>query len=880
MVVPAVITGATRRGGTAVARRVLLTVGAMAIAAVAVPVAPRLVTRSITPASPAAHPPKPATAAPYANLPLRFVENVGQSDPQVRFQAQAGKSSLFLTGSQAVLSMGNGDALRWGLAGANADATMVGLDPGQGVVNVYDGVTNASHVGIHTYAKVAQRSVYPGVDVVYYGTAGQLEYDMVVAPHADPAPIALNFDGATSRIDDNGDILVQLAGGEVRHRKPDAYQDGPTGRRPVDAHYVLDGTNVRVALGAYDATRPLVIDPLIYSTYLGGNSEDIPESLAVDSNGNAIVAGRTASNNFPQKNGIPGAVYTSYDDSYVTKFNAAGTDIIYSTIFRSDPGNYGEDNAYGVAIDSGGNAYVVGSTGRPFPSTPGAAQSCAFQGVDDYDLQAYIAKMSPSGALLYSTCLGGTLDEVAYGVAVDGAGSAYVTGYTTSPDFPTVNPLPSGATQPDTHGAADAFVTKVNPTGTGFVYSTYLGGNTSDHGEGIAVDASGSAYVVGTTRSNDFPTAAAFDNTLKGGQDLFLSKLSPNGSALMYSTFVGGTGTEGALDRHIPIGVDAAGNAYVASSTNSTDFPTAGTPLQAVSAGGVDAVAFKMNPQGSALSWSTYLGSNGDDGVAQLGLAVESSGVVDLGVPISSSSTNFPVGRSDPIQPSLPVGSGKVVIAKVNPAGSALLSSTYFGTGAEAGPVSVATDSSGAVYVASNTSSQSFPTTPGVYQPVFAPGTTGIQSDTFVAKIDPVVGFLRVTTNPSLPSQITVDGVLRSTYGSINLEAAPGAHQICFREVEGYTGPGCQSVNVVKGATTQVPGNFVGKGFLRVVTSPATPAKISVDGVARDDWGIFTDLATGGHQVCFGPVAGLAPPPCQNVSLTARTTSTVTGTYT
>jgi hypothetical protein len=150
----------------------------------------------------------------------------------------------------------------------------------------------------------------------------------------------------------------------------------------------------------------------------------------------------------------------------------------------------------------------------------------------------------------------------------------------------------------------------------------------------------------------------------------------------------------------------------------------------------------------------------------------------------------------------------------------------------------------------------------------------------FVAKLDPAVGFLRVTTNPSLPSQITVDGKLRSTYGSINLEAAPGSHQVCFREVEGYTTPGCQTVNVTKGATTQVAGNFVAKGFLRVVTSPATPAKISVDGVARDDWGIFTDFVTGAHQVCFGPVAGLAAPPCQNVTLTAGTTSTVTGTYT
>lgn len=804
-------------------------------------------------------------AEAYGRVPLTFEANVGQADPEVKFQARAGASTLFLTSTEAVLAGKKHDAFRWRLVGADPAAQPVGISPQSTITNYYRGaVSDAWREKVPSYGAVAYRGVYPGVDVVYYGNQRQMEYDLLVAAGADPTPIAMDFAGAKGlRIDDQGNLLVRLGDTEVSHRRPIAYQDGPVGRKKVAARYVRDGEHIRFALGTYDRSRPLVIDPIIYSTFLGGSNFDYGIDIALDGAGNAYVTGGTESVDFPTVNPVPGGVGGG-QDVFVSKFNLTGSSLVFSTYLS---GSTSPEQGQGIVVDSDGNAYVTGPATAGFPTTTGAIKAC--QAPQD----AFVSKLSAIGALAYSTCIGGSGVDWGFGVGIH-AGNAYVAGYTNSTDFPTASPLVTGASL---KGTNDAFVAELNTTGTGFVYSTYLGGTGDDRGLGIAVDTLGSAYVTGWTRSSDFPTAGSpvLKGSLGGGQDVFVSKLDLVAGALSlaYSTYLGGSATDGqTTSSNIGIQVDAGGNAYVAAPTGSADFPRVG-PFQNVYAGGTsDVFVAKLNPSGSSLIFSTFLGGGGSDGQnSTVDLALDNSNNVYLVG--RTTSLNFPVTRADPVKPARP-GSIPLFVAELDSTGSTLLSSTYFGQGNEATP-GIAVDTAGVVYLTGAAQSASFPVTANAYQTFLNGG-----SDAFVTKVDFGVGFLRVTTNPSLPSQILVDGVPRATYGIINLEVGPGSHDVCFREVEGFLAPACQTVSVAKGATTVVTGNFAAKGFLQVQTSPAVPAKISVDGIPRDDWGVFTDLPVGAHQVCFGPLADLSPPPCQNVALAAGTTTPVTGTYT
>ena len=818
-------------------------------------------------------PSEPPAIRSLGQLPVAFEANVGQEDPEVRFRARTGATSLFLTDTEAVFDVaGDAAPVRWRLVGVDPDARPAGLELRTGVTNYYGGPDRATWFeGVPRYGRVVYGDAYPGIDIVYYGSGGgQLEYDFVVAPGADPALIAVAFEGAEVHLDDAGDLVV---GPALRHRRPIVYQDVAGGRRAVDASYVLDGGIVRFGLGPYDRSLPLVIDPIIYSTYLGGDDHDNGQGIAVDASGQAVITGPSPSSNFPTRNPIPG---TSGPGGFVAKLNAGGTDLLFSTHLRMSGGSSGR----ALALDDKGNAYVTGVTGKPFPTTPGAFQACepAFPG-DETDRQAFVVKLSPTGSLIYSTCLGGNGGDVGLGIAVDGGGHAYVTGSTSSTNFPLANQLPTGATL---RGEYDGFVTKLNPTGTGAIYSTYLGGSLIDASKGIGVDGAGNAYVSGITHSADFPVAGGLDAALGGERDLFVAKLSSSGSSLTYSRFLGGSGPDGVhgVDGQTGFAVDGQGNAFVASMTSSSDFPVAGAAYQGAPAGGTDVVVSKLSPSG-ALSYSTYLGGSSDDGGSLVGLALGGDGRVHLlGQTVSA---NFPLGRADPPLVVPPPSAGgfasPLFVSTLSADGSTLVSSTYFGTGNEFSHLAIAVDGAGIRYLTGGTNGSDFPTTAGAFQTALAPNPFNAKTDAFITKLDPDVGFLRVTTKPPLPSQISVDGVPRATYGIINLEAAPGAHQVCFREVEGFAAPPCQTVNVNKGATTQVEGAFVAKGFLQVVTSPAVPAKISVDGVPRDDWGIFTDLAVGSHDVCFGPVAGFAPPPCQTVNVTGGATTQVTGNY-
>jgi hypothetical protein len=300
---------------------------------------------------------------------------------------------------------------------------------------------------------------------------------------------------------------------------------------------------------------------LVYSTFLGGagNDQGIGIGIALDGTGGASLTGITASTNFPTTGGALDTSFNGVNDAFVTKLNAAGSDLVYSTYL----GGTSRDEGLGITVDAPGGAYVTGLTGGAnFPTS-----AAAFDTSHNGRLDVFVTKLNTTGsALAYSTYLGGALDEQGLGISVDGGGSAYVTGITGSTGFPTS----SGAFDTSFNGIQDAFVTKLNPAGSGLVYSTYLGGTSTDQGTGIAIDAAGSAHVTGLTSSASFPTTfGAFDTTL-GTIDAFATKLDPAGSMLAYSTYVGGSGD----DRGFGIALDSVGNGYVTGRTASTDFPT------------------------------------------------------------------------------------------------------------------------------------------------------------------------------------------------------------------------------------------------------------------------------------------------------------------
>jgi hypothetical protein len=599
--------------------------------------------------------------AVYAKLPLSFEPNRGQTDARVKFLARGSGYVLFLTSREAVLTFAPPQqvstrspllanpaqsvdsnavravrtVVRMRLAGANVEPAVTGWDRLPGTVSYFIGNDPAQwRTTIPTYSKVIYKDVYPGIDLAFSGSQGQLEYDFIVHPGGNPSRIAVEFQGADRlEVSSQGDLILHTATGPIHQRKPVIYQEFSGIRQEIAGGYVLtDKQLVTFRVASYDVSQPLIIDPvLFYSTYLGGSGDDFGYGIAVDAVGNAYVTGTTTSTNFPTTAGAFQTASGGRADAFVTKLNPTGSaPLVYSTYL----GGSGDDGGRGgIAVDALGNAYVTGFTNSTnFPTTVGAFQTTYGGGFGD----AFVTKLNPTGAaLVYSTYLGGSDDDEGLGIAVDALGNAYVTGVTFSTNFPTT----AGAFQTASGGSVDAFVTKLNPTGSApLVYSTYLGGSGLDEGLGIAVDALGNAYVTGDTTSTNFPTTVgAFQTTYGGGfRDAFVTKLNPTGSApLVYSTYLGGSGG----DIGWGVAVDAAGNAYVTGNTTSTNFPTTAGAFQTASGGSVDAFVTKLNPTGSApLVYSTYLGGSGDDGGRRI--AVDALG--NAYVTGFTTSTNFP----------------------------------------------------------------------------------------------------------------------------------------------------------------------------------------------------------------------------------------------
>ncbi len=703
-------------------------------------------------------------AESYGKLPLSFEPNQGQTDSRVRFLSRGNGYSLFLTPTEAVLTLrgpaeggssglraapgpngrpalppNGGGVLRMKLHGANPAPTATGLEELPGKSNYFIGNDPKQwRTNVPNYGKVRFAGVYPGVDLVYYGNQRQLEYDFVVAPGADPSAIRLGIAGAERlEIDPQGELALQTSAGEVRWRKPVVYQEVGGVRQMVDGHYVRKGKEaVGFEVASYDPRHPLIIDPvLLYSTYLGGSGTDafLFGGIAVDGSGNAYVAGLTNSTNFPTASPSPPPFQAAFgggnQDAFVARLNtnASGVpSLVYSTYL----GGSGDDGGTGIAVDASGNAYVTGATNSadfpmssPFQGSLGGG-NCGILLCD-----AFVTKLNPSGTgLVYSTYLGGIGDDEGIGIAVDSSvpPNAYVTGDTSSANFPTAPPSPSPLPfQGTLGGGKDAFVTNLNGTGSALVYSTYLGGSSDDQGNAIAVDSSGNAYVTGTTLSANFPKQIPFDGTFGGTQDAFVTKLNGTGSALVYSTYLGGSG----LDFGFGIAVDS-GNAYVTGTTFSLDFPTLNA-FQAGLGGGVsdDAFVTRLNATGSALVYSTYLGGSGIEGGRAI--AVDSSG--NAYVTGVTASSNFPTANA--VQSGF--GGGQdAFVAKLNTNASGLASRVYAtflgGAGNFEVGLGIAVDSSGNAYVTGGTNSSNFPTAPS---PPFQAAFGGGFSDAFVSKL-------------------------------------------------------------------------------------------------------------------------------------------------
>lgn len=653
----------------------------------------------------------------YGNLPLTFEANEGHADEQVKFLSRGSGYSLFLTPTETVLSLSKDEqstAIRMGLMGANPKPKMAGEEKLSGKTNYLIGNDPKKwRTNVSNYKKVRYQEVYPGIDLVYYGNQRKLEYDFIVKPGVDPKAIRMQFAGVDRMSVEAGDLVMHTDTGDLTQKAPIIYQEIDGKRIKVAGNYMFLADNqVGFYLGDYDKDRPLVIDPILeYSTYLGGNGADEGHGIAVDGAGNAYVTGGTGSTDFPTLNALQGANAGGNTIAFVTKLDANGV-LVYSTYLG---GTDDTDEGNGIAVDGAGNAYVAGDAdSTDFPTLN------ALQGANAGGIDAFVAKLDTNGALVYSTYLGGSGSEQLSGdIAVDGAGNAYVTGRTTSTDFPTLNAM-QGAFG---GGQADAFVTKLDTNGA-LAYSTYLGGGSDfapgfgpERASGIAVDADGNAYVAGWTDSTDFPTLNALQGALAGGgTDAFVTKLDANGT-LSYSTFLGGNGT----DEGRGIAVDGSGNATVTGNTKASDFPTMNALQGALAGGDEDAFVTKLDTNG-ALSYSTYLGGSSFD--IAFGIAVDEAG--NAYVTGITRSTDFPT--LDTLQGAFP-GDIDNFVTKLDASG-ALSYSTYLGGSGSDSARGIAVDGSGAAYVTGWTDSRDFPVL-NALQGAFV----NSRSDAFITKI-------------------------------------------------------------------------------------------------------------------------------------------------
>lgn len=663
-------------------------------------------------------------------LPLSFETNRGQAEADVRFVGRGHGFALLLKPNEAVLSLHKpqkmpargaapgatqtGDEssvphlLSMKLEGASPTSTISGEERQAARANYFIGNDPAKWIrGVETYSRVLYSGVYRGVDLVFYGNERHLEYDFTVAPGGDPGEIRLRFDGADDlKLTSEGALILNTAAGAVRHDPPVAYQESNGSRLCVPAEFKrLDDGTIGFEVGEYDRMQPLVIDPvLVFSTYLGGNAADSGRGILVDSGGTIFLVGDSFSSNF-LRNASP-----TNSDLFIGKLSGNGLLLTY-TFF----GGNKNDSATGLNVDSAGNIYLCGTTESPdFPIFNSVGT--ALLGASD----AFVVKLTPPGdQFFYSSLVGGSGTESGVSIAGDIGGNAYITGLTSSLDFPIVGPI-----QPVYGGGdSDAFVAKLGTDGKVLSYSTLLGGSGTENvlgRSGISVDGSGNAYVTGDTQSTDFPTRNALRAAKTGSastSDGFVAKINPSGSDFVYSTYFGGSDDDSCLD----IVNDLTGNAYVTGRTKSSSFT--GSSSTRSSTATHDAFVAKLTATGATVSYLTFVGGvNGDE--SGNSLAIDASGNA-----VIAGAAGDGVATVNSVQ-SFFRGGGDAFVAKLGPSGVVTFS-TYLGGSNQDQALGVGLDAEGAIYITGVTDSTDFPPVSPLVR------ENAGERDIFIAKIDP-----------------------------------------------------------------------------------------------------------------------------------------------
>jgi uncharacterized protein (TIGR03437 family) len=664
----------------------------------------------------------------YVALPQSFEPNRGQAAGRFDFLSHGAGYALLLNSNEADLRLlpardsSQPVAVRFKLLGARRRAPGSGRNPQPGTSNYFVGKEPGRwRTGIPQFGRVEYAGVYPGIDLAYYGNQQRLEYDFLLRPHADPHAIRLSIEGADRvRIDESGDLVLTIGSTEIRQRKPTIYQDSANGRTTVAGRYVRRGPRqVGFEVADYDSSKDLVIDPtLVFSTYFGGPGAEVGNAIALDSNGNVYIAGNTNSVGAPATS-IGPLLAGGNQDAFIAKFSASGTLIYFTEVGGGDPHTFGS----ALAVDMAGNAYLAGSTTSSQFPTMNAIQG-SYHGATD----GFVLELNSAGnTLVYSTYLGGNNLDYVRAISVDALGDAYVTGTTQSANFPIANPMQSGL-----RGNANAFAAQLSPGGASFVYSTYLGGDGVDFNNGNTIDANGNLYVYGDTSSTNFPLLNAFQKInggLKNVQNTgWVSKLGPTGT-LVFSTYLGGSRGDSIRGAQ----VDATGSLLLTGNTaSSSDFPLVKALQSKYGGGNYDAFLAKLDPTGSVLLYSTFLGGNAEE--EGLGLVIDSLGNSYLtGYTFS---TNFPV--ANPIQ-AANAGASDAFLTEISADGSTVLFSTYLGGSGQDIANGLALNSSSTAFLVGTTASVNFPTL-AASQPA-----NGGNTDAFLASIA-VCGF---TVTPS-----------------------------------------------------------------------------------------------------------------------------------
>ena len=804
--------------------------------------------------------PNPTTSSPalvaYRHLPLIFERNQGQSDPKVRFLAHGSGYGLFFTNDSAVLSLRDSvrgySVLSLELVNANPRAAVQGADQLPGKSNYFIGNDPAKwHRDVPQFARVRYSEVYPGIDLVFYGNQSRLEYDFDVAPGRDPRQVELRFQGAQDvSIDPGGDLVLTISGRDVRLHAPRIYQTIDNQERPVQGRFELRGENeVGFALDEYDRSRALVIDPVLtYSTYLGGSEDEgcsliltpsnpTPLSgcpaVAVDPASNAYIAGPTTSTDFPVSGSPFQSTLNGTSNIFVAKFNSSANTLEFSTYL----GGNGTDYTSGVGVDTAANVIVAGTTNSSNFPTANAFQKTPANTHN----HVFVSKLDPTGhTLLYSTYLSGNGIETAAGLAVGQSDqNAYVIGTTTSTNTPTATstfPATLGAyqTAPASGSTVQFFMSKVDPNLSGnssLAYSTYFGGGNPSTGVavggGIAVDINNNVYITGGTNflhigaTNDFPILNAYQGCLDAAPatttcptnvtatDAFVAEFNPNattGSQLLYSTYLGGTGND------VGYGIATDGSSsYVTGSTDSTDFPAAGSGVyQPTNGGGIDAFLAKLaNPVTTGttpglvtLTYFTYLGGVGTDE----GLAVAVDSIQGARLTGWTNSPNIPELNNN-IQSGYAGGNDAFVARIDTTATTSTAPGHYFtylgGTGADYG-TGIAVDLQGSSYVAGETASSNFLLFAVPQNPAFQPSLHG-NSDAFLSKLGPLLS-LTLTGNSS-PPVVGVGNPVSFEYTVTN--SGDAATNIIFTDALPSSGASFTSATVSSGSCGSATGNIV-----------------------------------------------------------------------